>query len=106
MPLLKRLRIILPGIVLMAFLAAVYAYPWPDNQRVWTSIMAGPFASTIGETSFDSSSFVVPSILAVVYLAGISLDSIKQQKWAGFISATSMFIWFFTGLMVTIYYRA
>ncbi len=106
MTLLKRFRIILPGIILMALTAAVYAYPWPDSPRVWSSIMAGPFASMIGNTRFDAEGRVIPMILGAVYLAGILLDPIKQRKWAGFVSATSMFIWFFTGLMVTIYYRA
>ena len=104
--LLTRLRILIPGVFAMAVAAGLYAYPWPSPGLVWASIMAGPLAPLVGITIFDSAKPLIPVLLAAFFAVGVVLDPIKQEKWSGFTSALALFMWFFTGLLITIYYRS
>ena len=101
---LQRGRIILPGLAAMALVAWVYAYPWPAAPRVWASIMSGPLASLWGLTRFDAESWLWPAFLALLYLPGVLADVVKQTRASAFISTLGLFVWFFTGLMVTIHF--
>jgi len=101
----KRGRILLPGLAAMALLAWIYAYPWPAAPRVWASIMSGPLASLWGLTRFDPDHWIGPGLLALLYLPGLLADPVKQTRASAFISVLGLFIWFFTGLMVTIHFR-
>jgi len=103
---MKRLRVIVPGILLMGLASALYAFAYEDTARVWLSIMSGPLSSLRGYTRFDPNSWLIPVILTLFYATGALMDALKQKKWSWFVSVTFLFIWFFTGLLVTIYFRA